>query len=118
MVRAPTRLAALLHVGLLATSGLAWVEADADNQATVFLRAGDDSGEALVTAALRGFSREAEVRIVPAPADRVLWVADVPETAPADGTTLTELTVEISPELRGAESEAGEGGGVASRATR
>ena len=80
------------------------VEADADNMASVFLRAPDESGEALVTATVKGFSQETMVRIVPAPADSVLRFSAFPETAPADGNTLAELAVAISPELRGAES--------------
>jgi len=76
------------------------VRADAEGLATAYLRTPDQVGEAQVTARAMTFVQEHVIRFVPAPSDSVLRFVEAPETAPADGQSLSRFAVEISPLLQ------------------
>lgn len=76
------------------------VRADADGFATAHLRTPEEVGEALVRATVLSFSQERVIRFVPAPTDSILRFVEAPETALADGQSLTRFSVQISPLLQ------------------
>jgi hypothetical protein len=82
------------------TSQVQIVRADAEGLATTYLRTPEQVGEALVRASVMTFSQEHVVRFVPAPADSVLRFVEAPEVAPADGQSLSQFSVRISPLLQ------------------
>jgi len=77
------------------------VLADEDGVAKVTLVSPDAGGEAVVTATVRGFSLEKTIRFLAEPSITFLGSQT---SAPADGFTLTRLSVEISSELEGEEN--------------
>lgn len=76
------------------------VQADAEGVATAHLRTPKQVGEALVRATVMTFSQERVIRFVPAPTDSVLRFVEAPEVALADGQSLSQFSVEISPLLQ------------------
>ncbi len=84
----------------LDTSQAQIVLADAEGLATAHLRTPEQPGEALVRATVMTFLQEHVIRFVPAPADSILRFIKTPETAPADGQSLSRFSVEITPLLQ------------------
>lgn len=82
------------------TSQLQVVRAGADGMATAHLRTSDQVGEAMVRATVGAFYQEAAIHFVMAPTDSVLRFMEAPETAPADGKTLSRFAVRVSPHLQ------------------
>ena len=85
------------------SSGVLIVSADTGGQATANLRSPEASGEVQVRATAAGFSQQHLIHFIPAPTDSVLRFVDVDSSAPADGETLTDVTVVISPLLQRSE---------------
>ena len=82
------------------TTGVQIVRVDAAGLATAYLGSPEEAGESLVRATARTFTAQHVIRFVHAPTDSVLRFVEAPETAPADGHSVSRLSVEISPLLQ------------------
>ncbi len=77
------------------------VEADDNDIATARLQSPTEGGEAIITATVRGFRQETSVLFTTVAA---VQFVEAPATAPADGATLTRLTVEVEVGLGGSQN--------------
>ncbi len=77
------------------------VMAEENNLATVALRSPENVSDGLITATVKGFTRETGIRFIPVPVERVIRLTEAPAVAPADGFFQSRFVATVSTELLG-----------------